>query len=114
MKVTGKLERSKPIQLADYEFLKSVTNRTPKVCIPSPTLMHFRGGREDIDASSYPVMQDFFERLSASDRGTRGSRKIFFAQELCACSDGERTNAKYLRTPANRMVEVKADLMQAH
>jgi hypothetical protein len=32
---------------------------------------------------------------------------------FCASSVGERTNAKYLRTPANLMVEVKADLMQA-
>jgi 5-methyltetrahydropteroyltriglutamate--homocysteine methyltransferase len=60
MAVTGKITRSKPIQLDDFKFIKSVTKVTPKVCIPSPTLMHFRGGRENIDAKAYPAMKDFF------------------------------------------------------
>ena len=60
MAVTGRITRSKPIQLDDFKFIKSVTKVTPKVCIPSPTLMHFRGGRENIDAKAYPAMKDFF------------------------------------------------------
>src|SRR5262245_1547215 len=64
IKVTGKLRRSKAIQLADFEFLKSVTRTMPKVCIPSPTLMHFRGGRDHIDSDAYPTMEDFFADLA--------------------------------------------------
>lgn len=58
--VTGKLRHVKPIQLADYQFLKSVTTRTPKVSIPSPTMLHFRGGRGAISREAYPDMEDFF------------------------------------------------------
>ena len=43
MQVTGKVRHEKPIQLADFQFLRSVTTRTPKVTIPSPTMLHFRG-----------------------------------------------------------------------
>src|SRR3954469_18811715 len=45
MKVGSKVRHAKPIQLADFQFLKSATTRTPKVTIPSPTMLHFRGGR---------------------------------------------------------------------
>ena len=64
MKVTGKLSRSGPIQAEDYKFLKSATKKTPKVCIPSPTLMHFRGGRGDVDHIAYPAMEAFFADLA--------------------------------------------------
>ena len=60
MAVTGKIARSKPIQVEDLKFIKSVTKVMPKVCIPSPTLMHFRGGRENVDIKAYPQMKDFF------------------------------------------------------
>ena len=64
MAVTGKIARSKPIQLEDFKFVKSATKVMAKVCIPSPTLMHFRGGRENIDAKAYPQMKDFFADIA--------------------------------------------------
>ncbi len=64
LSVTGKLNHVKDIQVADFNFLKSVTTQTPKVSIPSPTMVHFRGGRKSIDINSYPDMDLFFEDLS--------------------------------------------------
>ncbi len=64
LSVTGKLEHVKDIQVADFQFLKSVTTQTPKVSIPSPTMVHFRGGRKSIDINSYPDMDLFFHDLS--------------------------------------------------
>lgn len=61
--VTGKLRHVNDIQRADFEFLQSHTNRTPKVTIPSPTMVHFRGGRKAIDIEAYPDMVEFFEDL---------------------------------------------------
>ena len=55
LKVTGKVKHAKPIQLADFEFLKSVTKATPKVTIPSPTMLHFRGGRAAISKEAYRI-----------------------------------------------------------
>jgi 5-methyltetrahydropteroyltriglutamate--homocysteine methyltransferase len=62
--VTGKLRHVEDIQRADFEFLKSVTSRTPKVSIPSPTMVHFRGGRQAIDIEAYPDMDEFFADLA--------------------------------------------------
>ena len=62
--VTGKLRHVEDIQKADFEFFKSVTTQTPKVTIPSPTMVHFRGGREAIDIEAYPDMDEFFEDLA--------------------------------------------------
>jgi len=60
MQVTGKVRHTKPIQLRDFEFLKSVTSRTPKVTIPSPTMLHFRGGRAAISKEHYPELDPAF------------------------------------------------------
>ena len=50
--VTGKLRHVQDIQTADFQFLQSVATRTPKVTIPSPTMVHFRGGRKGIDVTA--------------------------------------------------------------
>lgn len=63
--VTGKLRHARDIQVADYEFLASVATQTPKVSIPSPTMVHFRGGRAAIDIESYPDLDEFFADLAA-------------------------------------------------
>ncbi|HXF79906.1 MAG TPA: 5-methyltetrahydropteroyltriglutamate--homocysteine S-methyltransferase, partial [Usitatibacter sp.] len=66
--VTGKVRHAKPIQLADFQFLKSVAKRTPKVTIPSPTMLHFRGGRGAISREAYPDMEEFFADVAAAYR----------------------------------------------
>jgi 5-methyltetrahydropteroyltriglutamate--homocysteine methyltransferase len=64
LSVTGKLRHVKNIQVDDFNYLKSVVTQTPKVSIPSPTMVHFRGGRKAIDINAYPDMDDFFSDLS--------------------------------------------------
>lgn len=68
--VTGKLGHPKPIQVDDYNFLAAQIEAlgktgevTAKVCIPSPTMVHFRGGRETIDKTAYPTLEPFFDDL---------------------------------------------------
>jgi 5-methyltetrahydropteroyltriglutamate--homocysteine methyltransferase len=68
LSVTGKLNHSKDIQVADYQYLKSIVAQTPKVSIPSPTMVHFRGGRKSIDINSYPDMDEFFYDLANAYR----------------------------------------------
>ena len=65
MQVTGKVRHEKPIQRADFEFLRSVTTRTPKVTIPSPTMLHFRGGRQAISKDAYPDLEQFYADVAA-------------------------------------------------
>ncbi len=64
MTVNSRLGHVCNIQERDFVFLKSVVNRTPKVCIPSPSMLHFRGGRKAISAEAYPEMEQFYEDLA--------------------------------------------------
>jgi 5-methyltetrahydropteroyltriglutamate--homocysteine methyltransferase len=68
MHVTDKVRHQHPIQLADFTFLKEATARTPKVSIPSPTMLHFRGGRAAISADAYPDLDQFFADVAAAYR----------------------------------------------
>ena len=65
MQVTAKVHHAKAIQRADFEFLRSVTSRTPKVTIPSPTMLHFRGGRNAISREAYPDLEQFYADVAA-------------------------------------------------
>ena len=68
MQVTKKVRHSNPIQRRDFEFLKSLVSRTPKVTIPSPTMLHFRGGRGAVSRDAYPAMEDFFDDIAQAYR----------------------------------------------
>jgi 5-methyltetrahydropteroyltriglutamate--homocysteine methyltransferase len=64
MRVTGKVRHSRDIQRADFEFLQAHTRRTPKVTIPSPTMLHFRGGRAGISQKDYPDLEPFYDDVA--------------------------------------------------
>lgn len=68
LSVTGELKHVKDIQVDDFKYLQSIVTQTPKVTIPSPTMIHFRGGRKSIDINSYPDMDKFFHDLAATYR----------------------------------------------
>ena len=68
MRVTAPVRHVKPIQVDDFKFLRSVTKRTPKVTIPSPTMLHFRGGREAISREAYPDLERFFADVATAYR----------------------------------------------
>lgn len=96
--VTGKLRHVKDIQRADFEFLKSQTAQTPKVTIPSPTMVHFRGGRKAIDIHAYPDMDEFFEDLAQCYRDEINSLYQAGARYIQL----DDTNLAYLCDPALR------------
>jgi 5-methyltetrahydropteroyltriglutamate--homocysteine methyltransferase len=60
--VVDKVTHTKQIQLADFNYLKSQVSAgcTPKVTIPSPTMLHFRGGRAGISRAAYPELEPIF------------------------------------------------------
>ena len=65
IKVIDKVRHVKDIQRADFEYLKQqielhAPGCTPKVTIPSPTMLHFRGGRAGISAKAYPELDPVF------------------------------------------------------
>jgi len=64
MRVVGRLKLEKPIFAEHFQFLKSVTKGTPKLTIPSPSMIHYRGGRAAIDPKVYPDMDGFWDDLA--------------------------------------------------
>jgi 5-methyltetrahydropteroyltriglutamate--homocysteine methyltransferase len=96
--VTGKLRHVQDIQTADFEFLRSTTTRTPKVTIPSPTMVHFRGGRKGIDITAYPDLDEFFEDLSQAYRDEIAS----LYKAGCRYLQLDDTNLAYLCDPQIR------------
>ena len=63
MRVTGKLKLERCIFADDFAFLKSVARGTPKLTIPSPSMVHYRGGRAAIDPDVYPDIEEFWRDL---------------------------------------------------
>jgi 5-methyltetrahydropteroyltriglutamate--homocysteine methyltransferase len=64
LEVIGTLGRPHPIFVDHFKFVQSVTRVTPKITIPSPSCMHFRGGRAAIDRKAYPDMAEFYSDLA--------------------------------------------------
>jgi len=96
--VTGKVRHSRPIQVRDFEFLKSVVKRTPKVTIPSPTMLHFRGGRGAISRDAYPDMEEFFADVAKAYRDEIRA----LAAAGCTYLQLDDTNLAYLCDPKMR------------
>ncbi len=70
--VTGHIACSRPIMAKHFAFLKSQTTRTPKMTIPSPSMLHLRGGRAAISTKAYPDMAGFWADVAAAYRTAIG------------------------------------------
>ncbi|WP_106476117.1 5-methyltetrahydropteroyltriglutamate--homocysteine S-methyltransferase [Phytohalomonas tamaricis] len=105
LSVTGKLKHARPIQVDDFNFLKSQVSEgsVPKVTIPSPTMVHFRGGRASIDIESYPDMDEFFEDLAQCYRDEIDA----LYQAGCRYLQLDDTNLAYLCDPKMREAAVE-------
>ena len=66
--VVGKVGCSRPIMTEDFEFLKSLTRRTPKFTIPGPSQLHLRAGRKRISRAAYPDLAEFWSDVAAAYR----------------------------------------------
>ena len=98
LSVVGPLRHVRDIQVADFDYLASVATGTPKVSIPSPTMVHFRGGRAAIDIESYPDLEVFFDDLAACYRAEIAA--LYAAG--CRYLQLDDTNLAYLCDPVMR------------
>ena len=64
--VTGKVACSKPIMVNDFSYLKQNTRQTAKFTMPSPAMLHLRGGRSSISKEVYPDLDAFWVDTSAA------------------------------------------------
>ncbi|HEX7439729.1 MAG TPA: 5-methyltetrahydropteroyltriglutamate--homocysteine S-methyltransferase, partial [Caldimonas sp.] len=66
--VTGRIACAEPIMVDHFAFLKSVTTKTAKMTIPSPSMLHLRGGRASIAKAVYPDLAEFWADVAAAYR----------------------------------------------
>lgn len=66
--VTGKVEFGNHPMLEHFKFLNSVTSVTAKMTIPSPSVLHFRGGRASIIKEVYPDLDAFYQDTAEAYR----------------------------------------------
>jgi 5-methyltetrahydropteroyltriglutamate--homocysteine methyltransferase len=102
LKVAGKVglnDADAPIFGEDFSFLKSVaTTGTPKLTIPSPSMVHYRGGPAALDPAVYPDEDEFWHDLSAAY-----ARQISQIAALgCTYLQLDDTSLAYLNDPAQR------------
>ena len=102
IRVTGKIDFSNHPMLEHFKFLKANTKVMPKMCIPSPTVLHFRLEPGAVDKKAYPNNDAIFSDLSAAYRKAvkafydAGCRYLQFDDTAWAylCSDVEMKKAK--------------------
>ncbi len=83
----------------DFRFLQSVTTRaTPKLTIPSPSMVHYRGGPAAIDRAVYPDIEQFWADLSAAY-----AKEVEALGKLgCTYLQFDDTSLAYLNDPHQR------------
>jgi 5-methyltetrahydropteroyltriglutamate--homocysteine methyltransferase len=98
LRITGRLTYEKCIFGEDFAFLKSIARGTPKLTIPAPSMIHYRGGRSNIDATIYPDLDRFW-----------GDLKNVYAQQVealgqlgCTYLQMDDTSLAYLNDPVQR------------
>ena len=100
--VVGRIGFTDHPMIEHFAFLAANTRVTPKMTIPSPTLMHFRFGRASIPKALYPDLDQFFDDLgNAYAKVVRafydaGCRYLQFDDTIWAflCSEKERAQSR--------------------
>ena len=64
VKTVSKITHNRSILDRDFETLLKHTKETPKVTIPSPTRIHFHGGRAAVDLEAYPDLSNFWSDIA--------------------------------------------------
>lgn len=100
LRVTGKIGFSTHHMVDHFRFLRDHTKATPKMTIPSPSVLHFRGGRRAVSVEVYPEMEDFYRDLGLAYRGAVRA----FADAGCRYLQLDEVNLAYLCDPEQRQI----------
>ncbi|TDD56211.1 5-methyltetrahydropteroyltriglutamate--homocysteine S-methyltransferase [Nonomuraea terrae] len=99
LRVHDRITLDEPIFADDFAFLRdTVTTAVPKLTIPSPSMVHYRGGPASIDPDVYPDVEEFWHDLSAAyAEQVRGIGALG-----CTYLQFDDTSLAYLNDPAQR------------
>jgi 5-methyltetrahydropteroyltriglutamate--homocysteine methyltransferase len=99
VRVVGKLGFSGHPMLDHFRFVAAhARGVTPKMTIPSPSVLHFRGGRKAISREVYPDLDEFYADLGRA----YGAAVQAFAEAGCRYLQLDETNLAYLCDPEQR------------
>jgi len=99
LRVDGPIRLEKPIFADAFRFLQeTVTTAVPKLTIPSPSMVHYRGGRASIDPAVYPDEEQFWSDLSAA----YAAEVAALAELGCTYLQLDDTSLAYLNDPEQR------------
>jgi 5-methyltetrahydropteroyltriglutamate--homocysteine methyltransferase len=111
--INAKIDLHEPTFGEDFTFLKeTVTKATPKLTIPSPSMVHYRGGAAMIDPEIYPDKDEFWRDLTAAY-----AKQVRMVNELgCTYLQFDDTSLAYLNDPSQRemMAERGEDAEHLH
>ena len=99
--VRDRVTLPEPIFADDFRFLQgTVTKNTPKLTIPSPSMVHYRGGPAAIDPSVYADIDAFWDDLSAAY-----AAQVRAVGEMgCTYLQFDDTSLAYLNDPEQRAI----------
>lgn len=99
LRVHDKIKLNEPIFGDDFTFLRdAVTTAVPKLTIPSPSMVHYRGGPAALDPAVYPDVEEFWSDLSAAY-----AEQVRRIGELgCTYLQFDDTSLAYLNDPSQR------------
>lgn len=100
LRVTGKIGFSTHPMVDHFRFLRDHTTATPKMTIPSPSVLHFRGGRKAVSTEVYPGMDEFYRDLGLAYRDAVQA----FAHAGCRYLQLDEVNLAYLCDPEQRQI----------
>lgn len=100
LRVTGKIGFSAHPMVDHFAFVRDHTRATPKMTIPSPSVLHFRGGRRAISVELYPEMDEFYRDLALAYRGAVQA----FGAAGCRYLQLDEVNLAYLCDPEQRQI----------
>jgi 5-methyltetrahydropteroyltriglutamate--homocysteine methyltransferase len=100
LRVTSKLGFSTHPMIDHFRFVRDHTSVTPKMTIPSPSVLHFRGGRRAVSPDVYPDMEEFYRDLALAYRGAIQA----FADAGCRYLQLDEVNLAYLCDPEQRQL----------
>ncbi len=101
--VTGRLDYTTDHMVDHFTFVQANTRVTPKQSIPSPTALHYRGGRQGISTTVYPEIEDFFHDLGLAYQKVLAA----FARAGCTYVQLDEVYLAYLCDP-NQHADLRA------
>lgn len=119
LRVTGRIGFSGHPMIEHFKFLKANTRAVAKMTIPSPTVLHFRGGRKEISSKVYPELDAFFDDLGRAYRKVvrafydAGCRYLQFDDTVWAylCSKEQLQQARERGEEVEKLPRIYADVI---